>query len=177
MPAQRKRKVKKPKQVNISKEFTWSTKRKEAALLLSTGLKTQKEVCEEIHITEKTMCEWKKFPAFLEKIDELTIKNENFTRAGLLKECLKGLDKKTKGITEDRSTHLDYVKMIAELQGHTKQKIELDADLKHSGELDINLTEEELQKAIDDDLQKLIAIGYIPYPKKDTGEPAETTET
>lgn len=127
MAVQHKKKFKKPKQVNNSKEFTWTPKRKDAALLLSTGLKTQKEICEEIHITEKTMCEWKKYPAFLEKVDELTLKNENFTRAGLLKECLKGLSLKVDNISEDRSTHLDYVKVIAELQGHTKQKIELDA--------------------------------------------------
>jgi len=162
MPAQKKRKLKKPKQVNKSKEFTWSTKRKEAALLLSTGLKTQKEVCEEIHITEKTMCEWKKFPAFLEKIDELTIKNENFTRAGLLKECLKGLSIKTDHICEDRSTHLDYVKLIADLQGHTKQKVELDANLKHSNEQDPEeMTDEELRQSIRDDITKLITAGYV----------------
>lgn len=162
MPVQKKKKVKKPKQVNKSKEFTWSTKRKNAALLLSTGLKTQKEVCEEIHITEKTMCEWKKFPAFLEKIDELTIKNENFTRAGLLKECLKGLFIKTDHICEDRSTHLDYVKLIADLQGYTKQKVELDANLKHSTEPSPDeMTDEELRQSIKDDIQKLITAGYV----------------
>lgn len=162
MAVQKKRKVKKPTQVNISKEFAWTTKRKEAALLLSTGLKTQKEVCGEIHITEKTMCEWKKFPAFLEKIDELTIKNENFTRAGLLKECLKGLYIKVENIHEDRSTHLDYVKMISELQGHVKQKVELDANLRHSNEPDPEeMTDEELRQSIKDDVQKLITAGYV----------------
>lgn len=162
MPVQKKKKFKKPKQVNESKDFTWTTARKTAALLLSTGLKTQKEVCEEIHITEKTMCEWKKYPAFLEKIDELTIKNENFTRAGLLKECLKGLSIKVDSINNDRSTHLDYIKMIAELQGHTKQKIELDANLKHSNEPNPEeMTDEELRKSIQDDVKKLITAGYV----------------
>ena len=155
MVVQKKKKFKPPKSVNESKVFNWSTKRKEAALLLSTGLKTQRQVCEEVHITEKTMCEWKKFPAFLEKIDELTLKNENFTRAGLLKECLKGLTVKTGSIEEDRSTHLDYVKAIAELQGLTKQKIELDADMKHSGSFGIHgMSDDELQQAIDDELNK-----------------------
>lgn len=149
MVVQKKKKFKPPKSVNESKVFNWSTKRKEAALLLSTGLKTQRQVCEEVHITEKTMCEWKKFPAFLEKIDELTLKNENFTRAGLLKECLKGLTVKTGSIEEDRSTHLDYVKAIAELQGLTKQKIEMDANLNHSGKIELNtLSDEELIEII-----------------------------
>jgi hypothetical protein len=45
--------------------------------------------------------------------------------------------------------------MIAELQGHTKQKIELDANMKHSGKFDINtLTDEELMEIIKNDSEK-----------------------
>lgn len=161
MAVQKKKKM----SVNKSKVFTWTPNRKAAALALSTGLKTQREVCKEINITEKTMCEWKKHPDFLEEIDRLTLKNENFTRAGLLKECLKGLIIKTGTIEEDRSTHLDYVKMIADLQGHSKQKIELDANMKHSSEKrPEEMTDEELDQEIDDDLKKLIEAGLIPDP-------------
>lgn len=146
---------KKKSSVNESKVFNWTPQRKAAALALSTGTKTQREVCKELHVTEKTMCEWKKFPAFLEEVDRLTLKNENFTRAGLLKECLKGLTLKMGNIEEDRSTHLDYIKMIAELQGHTKQKIELDANLKHSGEVNLHaLSDEDLMDIIKNDSKK-----------------------
>lgn len=160
MVVQKKKKPK--KQVNKSKVFLWTYKRKTAALLLSTGTKTQREVCKEINITEKTMCEWRKYPEFLEEIDRLTLKNENFTRAGLLKECLKGLTLKMGNIEEDRSTHLDYIKMIAELQGHTKQKIELDANMKHDIKQPSEMTDEELEQAIEDDRKKLIEAGIIP---------------
>ena len=160
MVVQKKKKPK--KQVNKSKVFLWTCKRKTAALLLSTGTKTQREVCKEINITEKTMCEWRKYPEFLEEIDRLTLKNENFTRAGLLKECLKGLTLKMGNIEEDRSTHLDYIKMIAELQGHTKQKIELDANMKHDIKQPSEMTDEELEQAIEYDRKKLIEAGIIP---------------
>lgn len=164
MAVQKKRKFKKPKSVNESKVFKWTPSRKAAALMLSTGLNTQRQVCEELHITEKTMCEWKKSPVFLEEIDNLTIKNENFTRAGLLKECLRGLRIKTHSIGEDRATHLDYVKMISELQSLTKQKIELDANMKHDINDPSKLSDDELQQVIDDNLKKLIEAGYIKSP-------------
>jgi len=119
------KKQKKVNPVKKSKVFNWTTQRKAAALAMSTGLKTQREICRELHLTEKTMCEWKKAPEFMEEIDALTLKNENFTRAGLLKECLKGL---------------------------TKQKIEMDANLKHSGKIDLNtLSDEELMEIITND--------------------------
>jgi hypothetical protein len=152
MAVQKKKKVKKPKQVNEGKVFTWTPARKAAALMLSTGLKTQRQVCLELHITEKTMCEWKKFPAFIEEIDNLTLKNENFTRAGLLKACLKGMDMKKNLIPDDRSTYLDYVKMISDLQGLTKQKIELEGNMKHSGSINLHtLSDEELMEIIKND--------------------------
>lgn len=126
MAAPKKKKVKKPKTVNESKVFKWTPQRKSAALMLSTGLKTQRQVCLELHITEKTMCEWKKSPIFIEEIDNLTLKNENFTRAGLLKACLKGMNQKEYSIQDDRSTFLDYIKTISDLQGLTKQKLEVE---------------------------------------------------
>jgi len=42
------------------------------------------------------------------------------------------------------------------------QKIELDANLKHSGKIDVStMTEEELQQSINDNLKKLADAGYI----------------
>ena len=131
----KKRTSKKPKTVNKSKFFLWTEKRKAAALLLSTGTKTQREVCTEINITEKTMCEWRKRPEFLGEIDRLTLKNELATRAGLLREALKGLRIKEKHIEEDKNTHLHYMQYIADLQGLLKQKVELEGNLNHSEEV------------------------------------------
>jgi hypothetical protein len=121
------------KQVKKSKVFTWTPPRKAAALALSTGLKTQRQVCKELNITEKTMCEWKKSPVFLEEIDRLTLKNELATRAGLLRECLKGLDLKRVHIEGDKNTHLHYVQTIADLQGLIKQKVDIEGNMNHTG--------------------------------------------
>jgi hypothetical protein len=129
------KKTKPKKRVNKSKVFLWTEKRKAAALLLSTGTKTQREVCVEINITEKTMCEWRKHPEFLEEIDRLTLKNELATRAGLLREAIKGLRIKEKHIEEDKNTHLHYLHEIADLQGLLKQKVDLEGNLNHSEEV------------------------------------------
>jgi hypothetical protein len=40
------------------------------------------------------------------------LKNEHFTRAGLLKHCLRGLVVKQQNLETDRSTYLDYIKTI-----------------------------------------------------------------
>jgi len=131
MAVQKKTKPKKP--VKQSKVFKWTPPRKAAALALSTGLKTQRQVCKELNITEKTMCEWKKSPIFLEEIDRLTLKNELATRSGLIRECLYGLELKRDHIEGDKNTHLHYDQAIAELQGHTKQKVELEGNMNHTG--------------------------------------------
>jgi hypothetical protein len=127
------KKTKPKKQVKKSKVFTWTPARKAAALALSTGLKTQRQVCKELNITEKTMCEWKKSHVFLEEIDRLTLKNELATRAGLLRECLKGLDLKRDHIEGDKNTHLHYVQTIADLQGLIKQKVDIEGNMNHTG--------------------------------------------
>ncbi len=149
MAVQKKTKPKKP--VKKSKVFTWTPPRKAAALALSTGLKTQREVCKELNITEKTMCEWKKSPAFLEEIDRLTLKNELATRSGLLRECLKGLDLKRDHIETDKNTHLHYVQAIADLQGLTKQKVEFEGNMNHTGEVVIYLPDNGRDKKQDDE--------------------------
>ena len=125
------KKTKPKKQVKNSKVFTWTPARKAAALALSTGLKTQRQVCKELNITEKTMCEWKKSPVFLEEVDRLTLKNELATRAGLLRECLKGLDLKRDHIEGDKNTHLHYVQAVADLQGLIKQKVDIEGNMNH----------------------------------------------
>lgn len=125
--------------------FNWTPERKKAALLLSNGEKTIDDIAEEMNITPRTLFNWRQHLDFQQEIERHILKNENFTRAGLLKECLKGLNIKTGNISEDRATHLDYIKAISDLQGLTRHKIELDANLKHSVKIDVHkLTDDEL---------------------------------
>ncbi|WP_281085348.1 phBC6A51 family helix-turn-helix protein [Methanosarcina acetivorans] len=109
--------------------------RKKAALLLSLGTKKYEDVASEVGVNERTLYDWRQSPIFLEEVDRLTLKNELATRAGLLRECLKGLDLKKDHIEGDKNTHLHYVQAIAELQGLTKQKVELSGNMgmEHSG--------------------------------------------
>jgi hypothetical protein len=124
-----------------SGKFTWTQKRKNAAFLLSIGGKNHQQIADEVGINRDTLFEWKKREEFLEEVDRLTLKNENFTRAGLLKNCLGGLRIKERYIDDDKNTYLDYIKEIAELQGFVKQKIDLDN--KHSGKVEVVLTVED----------------------------------
>jgi hypothetical protein len=116
---QNKKRVKRPKTVNYSKQFKWTSQRKQGALLLSTGLYNQKQVCEQIHITEKTMCEWKQNKEFMDEIDKLTFKNELATRAGLLRLAFAAIDVKKgtdlKKLENDKDTVLDYAEFIVKM--------------------------------------------------------------
>lgn len=106
------------------KKFTWSKKKIDVAKELSEGIKTGVEIATEHNTTYKTIWEWKKYPEFLEKIDEFTIAHERGTIAGLLRELYKGLKVKSELIEEDKGKHIDYIKEIGELKGHKKQRTE-----------------------------------------------------
>lgn len=126
----RKTKAKAPPNPNV---FNWTPKRKLAAKLLSEGIYNYDEVQERVRIGKTTLWEWRQHPIFLKEVDRLTLENELTTRAGLLRECLKGLRIKERYIEEDKNTHLHYIEEIAELQGLKKQKIELDGNMNHTG--------------------------------------------
>ncbi|WP_135612769.1 hypothetical protein [Methanococcoides sp. AM1] len=115
------------------KEFTWSKKKLEVAKAISKGTQTHGDIAEAFDITQETISRWKQHPEFLEKIDEFTLSHELATKAGLLRECYKGLDLKIDKIEGDKTTHLDYVKQIAEIQGHKKQKVEHSGSVEHTG--------------------------------------------
>lgn len=126
----KKKRVKPPRNPEV---FRWTPQRKKAALLLSIGTKNYEEVAAEVRVHISTLWEWRKNPIFLTEVDRLTLENELATRAGLLRECIKGLDLKRDKIENDKNTHLHYVQAIADLQGLTKQKVELDANMNHTG--------------------------------------------
>ncbi len=115
------------------KEFTWSKKKLDVAKAMAEGTSTQRSIAEQFNISEVTISRWKEFPEFLSKVDEFTLSHELATKAGLLRECYRGIDAKGKNIDGDRTTHLDYVKHATEIQGHKKQKVEHSGSVEHTG--------------------------------------------
>lgn len=158
MAVRKKKKVKKPRNPEV---FKWTPQRKLAALLLSTGTKTNEEVAAEARIHFTTLYEWKKSPIFLAEVDRLTLENERATRAGLVRFAINALTKTEGSIGKDKNTALDWARFIADLQGHVKQKHELDANMKHSVNNPAEMTDEELQQAIDNELVKLTSKGNL----------------
>lgn len=127
MAVQKKRKQKKTSnRCRNLQVFKWTSERKKAAFLLSLGTYTIEAAAKELNVSERVIYNWKEYPAFQTEIERHILKNENFTRAGLLRNCLKGLSLKESNISDDKNTYLDYIKEIADLQGLTKQKIEFD---------------------------------------------------
>lgn len=115
------------------REFVWSKKKLKIAKTIADGTKTIDEVAEECDISPRSIFRLKAHPEFMEKVDEFTLAHENATKAGLLRECYKGLDSKRGNIDSDRTTHLDYVKEIVDIQGYSKHTI------KHEGIDGINV--------------------------------------
>lgn len=158
MAVQKKKKAKKKPSENPNniEVFKWTPQRKKAALLLSEGTKTYEEVAETVRIHISTLWLWRQYDEFLKEVDRLTLENEKATKAGLLRIAIKALNDKKDNIANDKNTALDWAKFIADIQGHVKQKVELDADMKHSGSMQIKkLSDEELDKAIENELKKL----------------------
>ncbi|MCK5216580.1 MAG: hypothetical protein KAJ93_02265 [Methanosarcinales archaeon] len=123
----------------------YSGKKFKAALMLSEGIKTQKEIAAEVNTTTVTISRWKQEPEYKAYIDQLTLENDMASRAGMLRALYKGASLKEKNIKEDKSTHLDYMKGIAKVQGLESQKVEI------SGEVSIKKIEITTSKREDAD--------------------------
>ena len=107
--------------------FTWNEKKLNIAKEMASGTKSQRQIAEELDCHESTISKLKQIPEFMMKVDEFTIAHERGSIAGLLRMAYQGLDIKEGKIPEDKTTAIDFAKLIADLQGHTKQRIE------HSG--------------------------------------------
>jgi len=103
--------------INKSQKFEWTPKKLEVAKALSSGIEKQKDIATRFDIAQETLSRYKSHPQFMEKVDEFTLKNELATRAGLLREAIKGLRIKEAKIDSDRSTHIDYLKQVSDLAG------------------------------------------------------------
>lgn len=128
------------------KKFVWSKKKLDVAKAISEGIDSQDTIAKALDLTPETISRWKQHPEFLEKIDEFTLNHEQATRAGLLRECYKGLDLKREKIEQDKNTHLHYVQEIADLKGLKKQKVEHSGSVEHTGNVVVYLPDNGREK-------------------------------
>ena len=127
------------------RNFKWNENRCEAAKKLSAGIETNEAIAKAAGINDRTLRRWKEDKEFMAYVDKLTLENEMATRAGMLRALYRGADLKAGNVKEDKSTHLDYMKVIGDVQGLKTQKIE------HSGEVAISKIEITTSKREDAD--------------------------
>lgn len=149
MAVQRKRKT--IKKVTNSNVFVWTGPRKKAALLISEGTKNYEEIAGEVGVHRKTFWEWRQHPIFQAEVSRLTLANEKATKEGLLRLAYKAIEEKMGNIADDRSTVLEWSKFIADLQGHVKKQVGLDANMKHEVKDLSKMTDEELVEIINNE--------------------------
>jgi transposase-like protein len=149
MVVQRKRKT--IKKVTNSNVFVWTGPRKKAALFISEGTKNYEEIAGEVGVHRKTFWEWRQHPIFQAEVSRLTLANEKATKEGLLRLAYKAIEEKMGNIADDRSTVLEWSKFIADLQGHVKKQVGLDANMKHEVKDLSKMTDEELVEIINNE--------------------------
>lgn len=145
MAVQKKKTIKSATKSNV---FVWTGPRKKAALLISEGIKNYEEIAEEVGVHRKTFWVWRQHPIFQAEVSRLTLSNEKATREGLLRLAYKAIEKKIGSIADDKSTVLEWSKFIADLQGHVKKQVGLDANMKHEVKDLSKMTDEELVNII-----------------------------
>lgn len=115
----------------ITTPFQWDEKKLKVAADLSSGLLTKGEISKKYRISESTIYRWLTNDTFRAYVDELTLKCEIATKAGMLRAINKGLRIKEMNIADDRSTFLDYLKFAATLSGETGEssKIQIEFNI------------------------------------------------
>jgi transposase-like protein len=146
MAVQRKRKT--IKKVTNSNVFIWTGPRTKAANLISEGIKNYEEIAEEVGVHRKTFWVWRQHPIFQAEVRRLTFENEKATKEGLLRLAYKAIEEKIGNLKDDKNTALDWAKFIADMQGHVKKQVELDANMKHEVKDLSKMTDEELVEII-----------------------------
>ena len=119
------------------KPFKWTKRKCDVAADIAEGKYSHMEIAAMHEIGNQTISGWKQNMEFMAYVDKLTLEYELATRAGLLRECYTGIQQKRDEILSDKTTHLDYVRAAADIQGLKKSEIEL------GGALKVDLTAEE----------------------------------
>jgi len=122
---------------NSLADFKWDEKKYQVAADLSSGLLTKSQIATKHKVGTSTIYRWLNSDIFRTYVDELTLKCEIATRAGLLRAINKGLRIKEMNIADDKSTFLDYLKFAATLSGETGEsgKIQIEFNINKPDEI------------------------------------------
>ena len=105
--------------------FAWTPARIKGAKLAADTTMTQSEIAKECEVRRETVCSWFQEPMFKEKVAELIMQDELFTKPGLLKSAKSIYLQKKEAADKDRSTAADYLKIIADIAGISKANNEV----------------------------------------------------
>jgi len=105
-----------------AKKGEWSENKMCVAEAMAEGTKTQSEIAIEFNIQDSTISRWKREPVFIEKIDELTLKLERHSLAGMLRR----IDSKQKETTVKKDEWTKLEEMKSKLLGYDKKKIDIE---------------------------------------------------
>lgn len=98
----------------------WSEKKLQCAVMLAEGDKLHSEIAEILDINPATISRWKREADFLEYVDELTLKHERHTVAGMLRR----IDEKLKYTKVKENDWVKLMEMKIKILGLDKQKLE-----------------------------------------------------
>jgi len=148
MEVQKKRhRVQAPINPNV---FHWTGPRMRAVLLIAEGKTRHEAIALDVGVHYSTYWDWRQHPIFQAELSRLTLANEKATREGLLRLAFRAIEAKIGNVADDRSTVLEWSKFIADLQGHMKQKIELEGNVNHTGEVVIYIPDNGRDKKDDE---------------------------
>lgn len=104
-------------------EFQWTRSRVKAAELLAEG-QTNKQVADEIKVTERTIYNWKQETVFAQEVDRLTLTRDVANRAERIRIARRMLLKKAaSGAIEDLESTKDPIDILRFIQSETNGAI------------------------------------------------------
>ena len=110
-------------------KFKWTKDKLKVAKLLAEGELSHGEIADIFQKKQQFISRLKENPEFLEKIDEFILADDRATKAGILKAALDAAEIKKKEIKDDKSTYLDYLKVVADIQGHNKKTLAIEGEI------------------------------------------------
>ena len=130
--------------------FEWDEVKIKTAALIAEGRLYFLDIAEEVGTTAWQISMWRRNKEFMDRINELTLEHELATKAGLMREAYYGLQLKREVIAPDKTTHLDYLKELADLQGFKKQQVELSGGVKIDAKVTITEAVEEYSEVLEE---------------------------
>ena len=109
--------------------FKWTSRKRDVAKHLAEGLLKQNDIANLCECTTAQISVWKHSPEFMDQIADYILVDARATKAGILQAALKGVRLKEADMEADKSTHLDYLKAVADIQGHNKKTLAIEGEI------------------------------------------------